>query len=236
MSKVWLLKRINVFEMLPSKALTQLASVVDDRAVKKGSFVFRPDEKGDSIYMLKSGRIKISRFSKDGRELVLGVVEPGEMFGEEVIPGGTKKRTAFAEALEDAMVCRLHVEEFDKMLKKFPDLSVRFSKLMSRRLEEARDRMEDFVFRNIAERLAGFLISLIELHGKQLEEGIFLDTRITHQEIASRIGSTRETVTATLNDFKRKNIISMQGRKLIITDKDALMEVYGESLGGGDET
>ena len=236
MSKVWLLKRINVFEMLPSKAMTQLASLVDDRIVKRGSFVFRPDDRGDSIYMLKSGRVKISRFSKDGRELVLGVVEPGEMFGEEAIPAGTAKRTAFAEALEDAMVCRLHVDEFNKMLKEFPDLSVRFSKLMSKRLEEARDRMEDFVFRNIAERLAGFLLSIAKKHGKQQEEGVFLETRITHQEIASRIGSTRETVTATLNDFKRTNIIAMQGRKIIITDSEALEEIYGESIPGGDES
>ena len=236
MSKVWLLKRINVFEMLPAKAMTQLASLVDERIVKRGSFVFRPDDRGDSIYMLKSGRIKISRFSKDGRELVLGVVEPGEMFGEEAIPAGTTKRTAFAESLEDAMICRLHVDEFNKMLKEFPDLSVRFSKLMSKRLEEARDRMEDFVFRNIAERLAGFLLSIAKQHGKQQEDGIFLDTRLTHQEIASRIGSTRETVTATINDFKRNNIIAMQGRKIIITDREGLEEIYGESIPGGDES
>lgn len=236
MTKVWLLKRINVFEILPSKAMNKLAAIVDDRVVKRGSFVFRPDDKGDSVYMLKSGRIKISRFSRDGRELVLGVVEPGEMFGEEAIPEGAAKRTAFAEALEDAMVCRLHVDEFNKMLKEFPDLSVRFSKLMSKRLEEARDRMEDFVFRNIAERLAGFLLSLAGKHGRQTEEGILLDTRITHQEIASRIGSTRETVTATLNDFKRTNMIAMLGRKIIVTDKEGLEEIYGESSAGGVES
>lgn len=236
MTKAWLLKRINIFDMLPAKAMTQLASLVDERIVKRGSFVFRPDDKGDSIYMLKSGRIKISRYSKDGRELVLGVVEPGEMFGEEAIPGGTAKRTAFAEALEEAMVCRLHVDEFNKMLKKFPDLSVRFSTLMSKRLEEARDRMEDFVFRNIAERLAGFLLDLAKKHGKQQEQGIFLDTRITHQEIASRIGSTRETVTATLNLFKQKKLITMQGRKIIITNSRGLEEMYGEAILGGDES
>ncbi|MFH1754967.1 MAG: Crp/Fnr family transcriptional regulator [Candidatus Latescibacterota bacterium] len=236
MTKVWLLKRINVFEILPTKALNQLAALVDERVVKRGSFVFRPDDKGDSIYMLKSGRIKISRISKDGRELVLGVVEPGEMFGEEAVPGGAKKRSAFAEALEDAMVCRLHVDEFDKILKEHPDLSVRFSKLMSKRLEGARDRMEDFVFRNIAERLAGFLLSSAKQHGKQHSEGIYLDTPITHQEIASRIGSTRETVTATLNNFKRKNLIVMEGRKIIISNKEALMEIYGENMRSGDET
>jgi CRP/FNR family transcriptional regulator len=236
MTKVWLLKRINIFEMLPTKAMNRLASLVDDRIVKKGSFVFRPDDKGDSIYILKMGRVKISRFSKDGRELVLGVVEPGEMFGEEAMPGGTKKRTAFAEALDDARVCRLPVEEFNKFLKEYPDLSVRFSKLMSKRLEEARDRMEDFVFRNIPERLAGFLLGLADKHGKRQEEGIYLDTRITHQEIASRIGSTRETVTATLNDFKRKNIIVMDGRKIMITDRDALVDIYGENMAEGDES
>lgn len=236
MTKVWLLKRINIFEMLPAEAMNQLASLVDDRVVKKGSFVFRPDDKGDSIYILKMGRIKISRFSKDGRELVLGVVEPGEMFGEEAVPAGAKKRTAFAEALEDARVCRLHVDEFNKMLKEYPDLSVRFSKLMSKRLEEARDRMEDFVFRSIAERLAGFLLSLANKHGKQEADGIYLDTRITHQEIASRIGSTRETVTATLNDFKRKNMIVMDGRNIIITDREALATIYGDSVAGGEDS
>jgi len=236
MTKVWLLKRINIFDMLPAKAMKELAALVDDREVKKGAFVFRPDDKGDSIYFLKLGRIKISRFSKDGRELVLGVVEPGEMFGEEAVPGGTHKRTAFAEALEDARVCRLAVDEFNKFLKAYPELSVRFSRLMSKRLEEARDRMEDFVFRNIPERLAGFLLSLAHKHGKRQQEGIYLDERVTHQEIASRIGSTRETVTAVLNDFKRKNMIIMEGRKIIITDKNALVKLYGENVDEGDET
>jgi CRP/FNR family transcriptional regulator len=236
MTKVWLLKRINIFEMLPAEAMNRLASLVDDRVIKKGSFVFRPDDKGDSIYILKMGRVKISRFSKDGRELVLGVVEPGEMFGEEAMPGGAGKRTAFAETLEDARVCRLPVEEFNTFLKEYPDLSVRFSKLMSRRLEEARNRMEDFVFRSIPERLAGFLLSLADKHGKRQADGICLDTRITHQEIASRIGSTRETVTATLNDFKRKNIIAIDGRKIVIADRDALVNIYGENIAEGDES
>ncbi|NIM19723.1 MAG: helix-turn-helix domain-containing protein [Candidatus Latescibacteria bacterium] len=234
MSKVWLLKRINVFEMLPPKAMSQLATLVEDRVIKKGDFVFRAEDKGDYIYMLKSGRVKISRFSKDGRELVLGVVEPGEMFGEEAIPGLPRKRSAFAEVLEDAIICRLRVEEFNKMLKEFPDLSVEFTKLMSERLEEARNRMEDFVFRSIPERLAGFLLSMSEKHGEKTDRGIHINTKITHQEIASRIGSTRETVTAALNEFKRKNIIASDKRKLVITDKEALQKIYAKNAPEGE--
>jgi CRP/FNR family cyclic AMP-dependent transcriptional regulator len=230
MSKIWLLKRIDVFKLLSPKAMSRLAAVTEDRWFDKGDIIFREHDAGKLIYLLKSGRVKISRFSKDGRELIIGVIEPGEMFGEDAITNTTERpRTAFAEAVEHSLICAVRVEEFADMLKHFPDLSMRLASMMSHRLEDAHRRMEDLVFRNIGERLSGLLLELADRYGEEKEDGIYINHKITHQEMASRIGSTRETVTATLNEFKKKGLLTMEGRRLILKEAKLLRELYEKS-------
>jgi len=224
MAKVWLLKKIDIFKTLDREGMKRLAEISRERTVRKGTFVFREEDRGDCIYLLKSGKVKLSRFSSNGRELVLGVVEAGEVFGEEAI-AGENRRTAFAEAIEDSLVCSVPVSEFTRFLKAYPNLAVSFAGVLTARLEEARDRMEDFLFRSVAERLACFLVESAEKEGGG--DRIPLPLRLTHQQIASRIGSTRETVTSLLGNFKRRGMIEFEGRRLVVTDLEGLRRVGG---------
>jgi CRP/FNR family cyclic AMP-dependent transcriptional regulator len=221
----WLLKNINLFKLLPPRGLQALAEMVDERDIERGAAVFRAEEPGDSIYILKKGRVRLSRFSTDGRELILGVVEAGEVFGEDALAGNAR-RAASAVAVEPARICTIAIGEFQRLLADYPDISLSFTQEMSRRLQRAQGRLADLVFKNIRGRLAGLLMELADKHGRRDGGTIFLDYRITHREMANRIGSTRETVTATLNQFRQKGHVTSQGRRLIITDPESLRRIY----------
>lgn len=220
-----LLGSVGMLASLPPEALHHLVRSVDEVVVQRGSHLFTTNDMDSCLYVVKRGRVKLSRESGDGRELVLDVVEPGEVFGEEALPGDAP-RWYSAEAVEDSVVCVLRVARLRRLARDYPEFGLRLGDTMSRRLGAAHTRLADLVFKNIASRLAGFLIGLAERHGDGR-----LTRRITHQEIASRIGSTRETVTATLNEFKRRGFLTVRDRRLIITDHDSLQQIYNNNGG-----
>lgn len=222
---VWLLKRTDIFELLPTSVLQRLAALVDVQAYRKGDKVYRQHEPSYTLYILKKGRVKLFVSSGAGRELVLNVLESGALFGEEAL-GGDEPRRIGAEALTESWIGRLRVSDAAPILKDHPETLIKLSRVMCRRLAEAHDLMASLVFKSIQGRLAGLLIKLADDHGQPREGHILLDYRITHQEIAGRIGSTRETVTATLNDFRRRGLLDSNGRKLLITDVPALRQIH----------
>lgn len=223
-SKFWFLKQIKLFSNLGKEDMDHLDQVTRMEDVRRRQPIYLPGDNPDSVYLLKAGRVKISRISKEGKELTLGILEPGEVFGElEVLDGSL--RDTVAEALEDASICVIRREDFEEVLKKNPDLTIRLTKLIGFRLKKIESRIEDLVFRDVPVRLVRLLLSLSEEFGKQEAEGVRLGLRITHQEIANLIGSTRETVSATLNDFKRQGLIQLDHRSITLLDQVRLSSI-----------
>ncbi|HLF85818.1 MAG TPA: Crp/Fnr family transcriptional regulator [Nitrospiria bacterium] len=214
-SKIWYLQRINLFKEIPADDMEELARVTRMESAKKKETIFLPGESSQQVYLLKTGRVKISRVSEEGREITLALLEPGEIFGElEILEGSA--RDTIAEAMEESQLCVIQKEQFLSLIRKRPELSFRLTKLIGLRLRRIESRVEDLVFRDVPSRLAHLLIQLSENYGKTTPEGIFLNIKITHQEMANLIGSIRETVSATLGEFKKEGLITFEGRKIII--------------------
>jgi CRP-like cAMP-binding protein len=220
-SKIWYLQRINLFKEIPADDMEELARVTRMELAKKKETIFLPGESSQQIYLLKTGRVKISRISEEGRELTLALLEPGEIFGElEILEGSA--RDTIAEAMEESQLCVIQKEQFLSLIRKKPELSFRLTKLIGLRLRRIESRVEDLVFRDVPSRLAHLIIQLSEEYGKATPDGIFLDIKITHQEMANLIGSIRETVSATLGEFKKEGLITFEGRKIIILRPELL--------------
>ncbi|MBI5747297.1 MAG: Crp/Fnr family transcriptional regulator [Nitrospirae bacterium] len=220
-SKIWYLQRINLFKEIPADDMEELARVTRMELAKKKETIFLPGESSRQVYLLKTGRVKISRISEEGRELTLALLEPGEIFGElEILEGSA--RDTIAEAMEESQLCVIQKEQFLSLIRKRPELSFRLTKLIGLRLRRIESRVEDLVFRDVPSRLAHLLIQLSEEYGKETPEGIILNIQITHQEMANLIGSIRETVSATLGEFKKEGLITFDGRKIIILRPDLL--------------
>ncbi len=131
-------------------------------------------------------------------------------------------RDTIAEALDDTYICVIKREDFEALLKRKPDLSFKLTKLIGLRLKRIGTRIEDLVFKDVNTRLANLLLDLSQKYGVKEKEGIQIGIKITHQEMANLIGSTRETVSMTLGEFKRQGLIDLEGRKILILKEDGL--------------
>lgn len=191
--------------------------------------IYLPGDRSDKVYLLKKGRVKVSRLSEDGREMTMIILEPGEFFGESALYTDQQTRSTMAEALDDAIICTIYREEFEALLREEPNLALRVTKAIGRRRREIESRLEDMVFRSVPSRLAHLLLKLADQYGREKSQGTLLDVTLTHLEIANLIGSTRETTTTQLNNLKRDGLINIKKRNIYILDKiglEDLAEVY----------
>ena len=221
MDKIWHLKRFNFFTCLSQTDMMEFSKNTIEKRYKKKDMIFLPGDQSDKVYLLKAGVVKISKYSDSGKEIILGMVNPGEIFGEmALIEKGPRGHVA--EALMDSYVCIINRDNFNRYLQRNPEMSLRLTKIFGLKFKTLGQKVEDLVFRNVYQRLAGLLLHLFEAYGYQKNEKTYIYIKLTHYDIASLIGSTRETTTATLNDFKRKGLIDFDGRKLVIIDKEGL--------------
>ncbi|MCF7803446.1 MAG: Crp/Fnr family transcriptional regulator [Candidatus Marinimicrobia bacterium] len=229
MDKMWYLKQIDIFQDLKEPQLQKVEKFAIHKFLKKKELVYLPGDRSDKVYLLKEGRVKVSRLSEDGKEMTMVILEPGEIFGESALYSDSKTRSTMAEALDDALVCTVYRRDFEDMLKNQPELSLKLTKEIGKRRREIESRLEDMVFRSVPGRLAHLLLNLAEKYGVEKPEGLLLDVPLTHLEIANLIGSTRETTTTELNNLKREGLIAVKKRDIYLTDVEGLedlAEVY----------
>lgn len=220
-SKLWYLKKINLFEEMTSEDMGKIERATRMESVKKKTPIFFPGDPSQQIYLLKEGRVKLSRISEEGREVTIALLEAGEIFGElEVLDDAP--RDTLAEALDDSKICVVSKKIFLEMVRSKPDFSFRLTKLIGFRMRKIESRVEDLVFRDVPARLAHLLLELAKDYGRKADLGLLLKIKITHQEIANLIGSIRETVSAVLGDFKRDGWIAFEGRQIILLRPDLL--------------
>jgi len=220
-SKIWYLQKINLFKEMNAEEMGRLDRMTRMESVKKKTPIFFPGDPSQQVYLLKEGRVKISRISEEGREVTIAMLEPGEIFGElEVL--GDSPRDTLAEALDDSQICVVSKDLFLDMVRSKPEFSFRLTKMIGARMQKIESRVEDLVFKDVPARLAHLLLELAKNHGRETSQGIFIQIKITHQEIANLIGSIRETVSAILGEFKREGWISFEGRQMTLLRADLL--------------
>lgn len=192
-----------------------------EKRFSKKDMIFLPGDKGDKVYLLKSGVVKVSKYSDSGKEVILAMVNPGEIFGEMSLIDKSP-REHVAEAVMNSYVCIVDREQFMRYLHRNPEMSLQLTKIIGLKFKKLSQKVEDLVFRNVYQRLAVLLLHLLDAYGYDKHGKMYIYVKLTHYDIASLIGSTRETTTATLNDFKREGLIEFDGRRLVIIDKEGL--------------
>lgn len=220
-SKFWYLKNFNLFEGMPEVEMKKVEQMSSMSQVKKHQPIYFPDEPSRSIFFLKEGHVKISRLSEDGKELILDIIGPGEIFGElSLVEGGG--RNEIAEALDVVIVCAMNKADFESILKSNPELNFEVTKRMGLRLRKIEERVTDLVFKDVGGRVTSFLVRYAEEFGKIKGGVVKVHSFLSHQEIAFLTGCSRQTVTTILNDLKDQNLIDISHRTLVIQDLDAL--------------
>ncbi len=197
-----------------------------ERLYQKGDIVYQPGDLDDSIYFVKSGKIKLAYLDESGRKLTLTILGEGELFGEMVLIGRTK-RELMAQVLQDSVLYEIEKSQFVELIKTNPELALEVMELFGNRTREIERKLEDLVFKDIPTRLSRQILKLIEQHGVDTDDGVQIDFKITHKELADLIGSARENTTSALNRLAKEGILDKKRYHIVVIDEGRLKEKSG---------
>lgn len=219
--KFWYLKNCSLFERLTPQQIQQLESKSKARQFKKGELVYVPSDQGESVLLLAAGRIKIYHVTGDGKQALLALIEPGELFGElAVFEGGIREE--YAEAMEKSTVVLIPGETIQRLMEAHTEVSLGVTKLMGLRRKRVEQRLKALLFRSNRERVVHLLVELAEKYGRQTPQGVVLEIKLSHQDLANIIGSTRETVTVVLGDLQTEGGLAVHRRQILLKRLDQL--------------
>lgn len=210
-----------LFASLDPSAAASLISSLSERRVAKGEILFHEGEPGDHLFVILEGKVKLGRASADGRESLMAILGPGEMFGELSLfdPG---PRAATATALTEAQVYRLGNAELMPWLATRPEVAAALLQALARRLRRTNEAMADLVFSDVPGRVAKALMDLGEKFGTMTAQGLQVTHDMTQEELAQLVGASRETVNKALADFAQRGWIQLESRQVLILDVDRL--------------
>lgn len=212
-----ILRKVPLFAGLSDEDLQKLERVSIRKTYPKENVIFFEEDEGDSLFIIVSGRVKVTKISGDGKEIILAILGDGEFFGDMSLLD-SERRSATVIALDETEVCTMRRREFLDLLHDSPMLAVKLLEVLSRRLREANRKIGNLALLDVYGRLARILMDFARLEGRRLDDNRIAFRRPTHQAIANMIGTSRETVTRTLNDLHRRGYIELEGKEIIIKD------------------
>ncbi|MDP9383580.1 MAG: Crp/Fnr family transcriptional regulator [Chloroflexota bacterium] len=213
------LRKIDLFRDLSHDEMEMLDQTTRMTTVEKGRVVYRQDDKAQGLFLLKTGRVRLSRITAGGKKLDLTILEPGTFFGEMPLLG-ERMRNTFAEAAEDCLLCVMSQYDIEQLVLRNPRVGLRMIAVLSRRLAESEARLEDLAYRSVPARLASVLL---RLGTDGVVEGI------THEELGDMVGAYRETVTKTLNEFQSAGYVKLGRRRVAILEPTGLAALLEDS-------
>lgn len=219
-------RKMSIFGILDSEQQQCINKIIIHRDFKKGQIIFREGEISDSFYLVTKGKVKLSRYTRDGYEQLLYVVSEGDYLGDlSLLKKGVC--TNNAEALEDTILCIIRKEDLDALLKKRPDMALKIMEVFHDRLATLESLLLTLGSKEVEVRLAGLLVSFIKDFGTPSNNGIILDIPLSREDIANHIGTSRETISRKLSLLQDEGIIKLMGyKKIIIKDISALEDMY----------
>jgi CRP/FNR family transcriptional regulator, cyclic AMP receptor protein len=215
------LSRAPLFEALDDGASAALRSRVDEIALTRGKRLFDEGDEGDRLYVILDGKIKLTRAAPDGRENLLSVLGPGEMFGELSL-FDPRPRTASATALTDTRLAALAHEALRPWLTGRPEVAMHLLRALAQRLRRTNDVMADLVFTDVPGRVARALLDLADRFGQPRGESIDVHHDLTQEELAQLVGASRETVNKALADFAGRGWLQVSAKSVLILDPERL--------------
>jgi len=213
-TKLAYLSVVDIFQDMTPDELKEIQDSISMTTCPAGKIFYSLGQYGEVIFILKKGKVQIYKMSSEGRKLVLETLGPGTMFGEMSLVGAGLY-DAFAEAMEDSLICMMNRRDMEKLIQSKPQIGIRLLDAMARRLRESEERLEQTLFHEVPSQLAALLLRL------RSEDGT--NTIVTtHEELADHLGVYRETVSTALNNMKKEGMVSISRRRVEITDVEGL--------------
>ncbi|BBH17686.1 transcriptional regulator [Nocardioides baekrokdamisoli] len=215
------LRQAALFGALDDDAASALAESLSEVKIRRGDVLFHEGDSGDELFIVLDGKVKLGRTSVDGRENLLAILGPGQMFGELSLfdPG---PRSATVTAITDCTFASLSHDELLKWLEARPVVASGLLAQLAGRLRKANDVVSDLVFADVPGRVAKALLDLADRFGRTADDGVHVHHDLTQEELAQLVGASRETVNKALADFASRGWVRLEPRSVVILDIERL--------------
>ena len=211
------LRRIPVFEDLDPADLAMIDRVTTERRIDRGATVFTEGEPGEGFHFIRSGKVKVIKLAADGREHILNILGPGEVFAE-VLLFNDAPYPATVVAVEDSLVGVIRNRELEALLVQQPRLAVHIIRVMSKKLLYIQSKVKTFALADSQAKIAQTLEYLLERYGRQTGRGVEVALEINRQDIANMAGTTRETVSRVFRTLKDDGVLEDDERRIVVRE------------------
>jgi len=224
-----ILSRNQVLSRLDADEMEEFLSLATMEEFRTNDVIFNKGGPGDRLYAILSGRVGINTISREGKELFLNILDPGEIFGEIAVLDG-KERTAGAKAMKPTKLVGIGRNELLQFLEQHPRLCLRLIEVLCERLRWTSDTIENTIFLQIPRRLAKRLLTLVERLGRPVEPGndragIRIDMKLSQEDLGNMLGVTRESINKGLRSLQQSGVISHESGYIIVHDVDTLKDL-----------
>lgn len=215
MDKMMLLSQINLLDELPMEELKVFDQLSDMQPFKKGTLILSPDKPIEALFMLKKGQCRLYHMNEQGKQFSMDILVDGNVFGETSSLTLTDQ-DMYAEAMVDSYLCIMSKRKFDTFIEKNPKIALKLIEILSVRIREVYNMSQRIAMSTVQERILYLLLKLSEKSGKRSKEWQSIDLKLTHADIASMVGSTRETVSGFISQLTKEGVLKKRFRTLYV--------------------
>jgi CRP-like cAMP-binding protein len=229
MTKSEFLSKVSIFSSLEKDDLELLANASDEVTYKKGQIIFSSEELGTTFFIVKSGSVKVTAEALGEREIVLSTLHPLAFFGEMSILDG-EPRSATITALEETKLITMEREVFLGILHRCPQITIKILTILCQRLRRADELIQSLRFLSASGRTIQILFKLMDEHGRVTKEGKLINLRLTHHDLASLAGTSRESMRKIIRYFQEQGCLKFYRGKITILNESKLLRTLAQSI------
>ncbi len=222
--KIEVLKNIPIFSTLTEDVLTHLTAITHSRCYKKRMFVFMEGEEREAVYFIRKGVVKAYHVDEDGNEQVISILHEGDMFPH-VGFFDPSPYPATVEVIQEAELLFIRIDDFDQLMIQQPQIAISVMKVMGKKILQMQERVQSLISKDVQHRLIHSLLELAAEHGISRGNRIHIDFPITNQDFANIIGTSRESINRSLNQLKKRKILSADRSGIVINDIGQLKQM-----------
>lgn len=223
--ELYLLKKVPIFSSLNENQLSHIAEYCVNKRYSKDQLILVEEEIGRTLFIIYKGRVKVTRTSDDGREVILSILEIGDFFGEMSLLDG-KTRSASVTAIENSELLLLRRGDFLQIMEDYPKIAIALLKELAGRLRKSDTQIKSLSLQDALGRVASTLILLAEEIGKVKHGSVIIPKIPLQQDLANMAGTSRETISRVFRSLENDALIKRQGRKLFIPDYDKFKTIF----------
>lgn len=220
-----LLRGFDIFQHLTEAEYEELDLIHNFLEAEKGEYIYFPNQNRNKLYFTKAGFIKLGHIDEQGNEIIKEIIQKGEVFGQLTLEKNNDLGEFAIAYKSHVSLCAFTMDDFLRLLKRKPEMAIAFSFHLGHKLRKVENRLLNILNKDVKSRLAQLLLQLAADNSFRIENKPAIDKFLTHEDISKLIGSSRQTVTTTLNQFEKQGLITITKKNILLNNLDNLKKV-----------